>query len=225
MVLTRSEKEELVLQLYEEGKTIREIAKEVHMSFGPIGNIIRRAAGDSNNGSNDKLTTSKETEALKLFQEGKKPIETAIILDISPDETEDLYLAYLRLVNLHNLVLIYKELKYQLPSLVKLYKILGCAGIAAEEAVKLFKDANQILFLRNTFFDLTYANTKLQEQNNSMLSELSSVQIEIDRKNDYLQWYDGELKRVNFEIDQGKKELQYQDGLSNANMKDYFRYK
>ena len=49
-----------------------------------------------------------------------------------------------------------------------------------------------------------------------MLSELSSVQIEIDRKNDYLQWYDGELKRVNFEIDQGKKELQYLDGLSLA---------
>jgi hypothetical protein len=42
MVLTRSEKEELVIQLYEEGKTIREIAKEVHMSFGPIGNIIQK---------------------------------------------------------------------------------------------------------------------------------------------------------------------------------------
>lgn len=39
MVLTRSEKEELVKQLYEEGKTIREISKEVHMSFGPIGII------------------------------------------------------------------------------------------------------------------------------------------------------------------------------------------
>ncbi|MGH9982385.1 MAG: hypothetical protein ACRD8W_00325 [Nitrososphaeraceae archaeon] len=41
MVLTRSEKEELVKQLYEEGKTVREIAKEVHMSFGPIENITK----------------------------------------------------------------------------------------------------------------------------------------------------------------------------------------
>jgi transposase-like protein len=36
MVLTRSEKEELVKRLYEEGKTYREIAKEVRMSFGQL---------------------------------------------------------------------------------------------------------------------------------------------------------------------------------------------
>ncbi|MGH9925025.1 MAG: hypothetical protein ACRD5B_06565, partial [Nitrososphaeraceae archaeon] len=127
MVLTRSEKEELVKQLYEEGKTIREIAKAVHMSFGPIGNIIRKVTGDSSKDSNNIPTTSKETEALKLFQEGKTPIKVAIILNISSDETEDLYLGYLKLVHLHHLVLIYKELKYQLPSFVKLFKILRSA--------------------------------------------------------------------------------------------------
>lgn len=42
MVLTRSEKEELVVQLYEEGKTIREIAKAVHMSFTDISNQSRQ---------------------------------------------------------------------------------------------------------------------------------------------------------------------------------------
>ena len=38
----RLEKEELVKKLYEEGKTIREIAKQVHMSIGPIGNIYEK---------------------------------------------------------------------------------------------------------------------------------------------------------------------------------------
>ena len=103
MVLTRSGKEELVKQLYEEGKTVREIAKEVHMSFGPIGNIIRKTTGDYNKDNNDEVKKSKETEALKLFQEGKTPVEAAIILNISSDETEGLYLGlylgYLRLKN------------------------------------------------------------------------------------------------------------------------------
>lgn len=222
MVLTRSEKEELVTQLYEEGKTIREIAKEVHMSFGPIGKIIRKVTGDS---SDDKPTKSKETEALKLFQEGKTPVEVAIILGISPDETEDLYLGYLRLKNLHQFVLIYKEMKYHLPSLIKFFKHLKSAGIKEEDATDLIKEARQIPFLRNTFLDLTNANANLEKQGREMMSELTSIRNEVDRQEGYLQWYKEEQKRVIFEIDQGKKELQYLDGLINASMKDYFRYK
>ncbi|MGH9982384.1 MAG: hypothetical protein ACRD8W_00320 [Nitrososphaeraceae archaeon] len=77
---------------------------------------------------------------MKLFQEGKTPVEAAIILRINSDETEDLYLGYLRLVNLHRLVLIYKELKYQLPSFVKLYRIMRLAGLL-EEMLSIIKDA------------------------------------------------------------------------------------
>jgi transposase len=222
MVLTRSEKEELVKQLYEEGKTIREIAKAVHMSFGPIGNIIRKVTGDS---SDDKPTMSKETEALKLFQEGKTSVQVAIILDISSDETEDLYLGYLRLKNLHQLVLIYKELKYKLPSFIKFFKHLRIAGVKEEDAADVIREAKQIPFLRNTFWDLTNANTNLEEQRKEMMYELISIRNEVDRQVGYLQWYKEELKKVIFEINQGKKELQYLEGLTNTNMKDYFRYK
>jgi DNA-binding CsgD family transcriptional regulator len=204
MVLTRSEKEELVIQLYEEGKTIREIAKEVHMSFGPIGKIIGKVSGDNSKDSNSEHTVSKETEALKLFQEGKAPVEVATILDISSDETEDLYLGYLRLKNLHDFVLIYKELKYHLPSFIKLYRMLRIAGIREEDTVDLIKDTKQIPFLRNTFWDLTNENTNLQEQNNNLQSGLSRAQDEMNTKRRYLQWYVEELKRVIFEIEERK---------------------
>ena len=225
MVLTRSEKEELVKQLYEKGKTIREIAKEVHMSFGPIGNIIRKVTGDNGKYSNYEFNMSKETEALKLFQEGRTPVEAAINLNLSSEETEDLYLGYLRLVNLHRLVLLYNEQKYKLPSFFKLHRVLKSAGIREEDAAYLIKEANQIPFIRKTFWDLTNANTNLQEQNNNLLSELSSVQNEVDRKWGCLQWYDGELKRIMFEIEQRKSELQYLDHLPSYNMKDYLRYR
>lgn len=224
MVLTRSEKEELVKQLYEEGKTVREIAKEVRMSFGPIGNIIRKATGDCNKDDSEN-TKSKETEALKLFQEGKSPVEAAIVLGINPAETEDLYLGYLRLVNLHRLVLIYKELKYQLPSFLRLYRTMKIAGLMEEEMLNIIKDAKQIPFLQNTFLDLTNANTNLQEQNNNLVSELSRVQNEVDTKRGYLQWYVQEIKRIIFEIEERKRELYYLDQLINENMKGYMRYR
>ena len=84
MVFTRSEKEELVKQLYEEGKTIREIAKVVHMSFTDISATIKKVTGDSS--SDDKPTISKETEALKLFMEDKTPIEVAVITGSTSDD-------------------------------------------------------------------------------------------------------------------------------------------
>jgi DNA-binding NarL/FixJ family response regulator len=42
MMLNRTEKEQRVIELYKQGKTIREIAQEVHMSFADIGSIIRK---------------------------------------------------------------------------------------------------------------------------------------------------------------------------------------
>ena len=42
-ILTRKERERLVLQLYNQGKTIREIAKEARMSFRDIGVILNKA--------------------------------------------------------------------------------------------------------------------------------------------------------------------------------------
>jgi hypothetical protein len=225
MVLTRSEKEQRIIEMYEAGHTIREIAKEVHMSFGPIGNIIRKVTGDSNKDSNNKPTMSRETEALKLFHEGKTSVEAAINLDISSDETEDLYLGYLRLVNLHQLVLIYKDMKYKLPSFIKFFKHLRSAGIKEADVADLIKEAKQIPFLRSTFLDLTNANANLEKQGKEMMSELTNIRNEVDRQEGYLQWYKEEQKRIIFEIEERKKELQYLDGLTNANMRDYLRYK
>jgi hypothetical protein len=108
LVLTRAEKEELVKQLYKEDKTIREIAKVAHMSFTDIAAIIRKETGEGNKNDNNKPTMTKETQVLKLFKKGKTPVEVAIISGISSDETEDLYLGYLRLKNLHHLVSIYR---------------------------------------------------------------------------------------------------------------------
>ena len=42
-ILTRHERERLVLELYNQGKTIREIAREVRMSFRDIGVILNKA--------------------------------------------------------------------------------------------------------------------------------------------------------------------------------------
>ena len=41
-MLTRQEREQIVIDLYNQGKTIRDIAKEVRMSFRDIGTVLKK---------------------------------------------------------------------------------------------------------------------------------------------------------------------------------------
>ena len=71
---SRAEKVDYVIRLREEGKTIREIAEAVHMSFGSIGAIIRRVDGDAVNEDKEKQeenNISKAGKLLNYFQKGK----------------------------------------------------------------------------------------------------------------------------------------------------------
>lgn len=84
MILNKKEKERLAIKLYEEGKPIREIAQQAHLSFGTIGKIIKRQNGVDNSETlpTDISNKSKETQGLFLFSKGKRPIDVAIELNL-----------------------------------------------------------------------------------------------------------------------------------------------
>jgi cytidylate kinase len=83
-MLTRQEKEKLVIDLYNQGKTIRDIAKELRMSFRDIGSILKKASGEKEeNQDKEQSLLSPSTQAYRLFLKGKAPIETAIALDLT----------------------------------------------------------------------------------------------------------------------------------------------
>ena len=104
MVLNKFEKEKRVLELHLQGKTIRDIAKEVHMSFTPISNIIKayerkkelQAKREENNQSTQPKKPSISTQAFKLFLDGKKSTEVVIELDIPPEKVEKLWSRFLK---------------------------------------------------------------------------------------------------------------------------------
>jgi hypothetical protein len=128
LVLNRREKEQLVIELYRQGKTIREIAAAAHLSFSDIGSIVRRIDGRDNDvGIEAKIdikNKSRETKAMFLFKNGKKPIDVAIELDISASEIEDILQEFWALNDLHELTFVYNEIKTFLPSFLKLFHCL-----------------------------------------------------------------------------------------------------
>jgi hypothetical protein len=88
-VLNKYDKEQLVIKLHKAGKTIRDIAQAVHISFTDIGKIIRKI-----NGQKDEMldleNKSKDTQALYLFSNGKTPLEVKFEIDIPTSDVYDL---------------------------------------------------------------------------------------------------------------------------------------
>jgi hypothetical protein len=121
-MLTKKDKEELVIKLYKEGKTFREIASAAHLSFSDIKKITRNI-----DGYNDDINLSnktKATQALHLFKSGKKPIDVAIELDLSVNEVHDLQQEFWALNQLGELALIYYEIRNHLDLFLNLYYTL-----------------------------------------------------------------------------------------------------
>jgi transcriptional regulator len=129
-MLSKTEKEQRVIELYQQGKNIREIAQDVHMSFGNIGAIERKVNGlqhddNSKEQQQDNIahtTLSKDTQAFSLFSDGKKPIEVAIRLDLKADVVDRLYQQFWKLEGLYQLNIVYKEIKRYLPSFLNLLR-------------------------------------------------------------------------------------------------------
>src|ERR687889_106360 len=113
MVLTRQEKERLVLELYNQGKTIREIAKEARMSFRDIRVILNKAVEENTEGSKEQelQQLSISSQAYKLFSDRKTPLEVAIALNLRESEATKFYKEYWKLKQLRDLSMVYEETK------------------------------------------------------------------------------------------------------------------
>jgi hypothetical protein len=151
-VLNKFEKEELAIKMHREGKTLREIASAAHLSFGDIGKIIKRIDGLDNNGGNnsndiDLSKKSTSTQALYLFENGKKPIvDVAIQLDIPYSEVEDLLQEYWALKNLYDLACLFIDIKSDLTPFVRLFRLLKKNKMLDEKKIlKFIKYANDDL--------------------------------------------------------------------------------
>ncbi|MGB8934556.1 MAG: hypothetical protein WCC17_05565 [Candidatus Nitrosopolaris sp.] len=173
-LLNRQEKEDYVIRLYKEGKSIREIAELVHMSFRDIGTITNKVKlqADRERGyiTVDTEPKSKESQAFKLFSEGKSPVEVAIALDLDAGRVRAIYYDYWELKGMFKLAQIYMELgREDLLTLVTLHKIFKHLGMKEHDMFKVLELAKHIQlerlqgkveYLENQIFVLEDQKTK-----------------------------------------------------------------
>jgi predicted transcriptional regulator len=141
MALTRQEKEKLVLELYTQGKTYRQIAEEARICPRDIKNIVEKPV----KAMELKQSISVSSQAYKLFSEGKTPLQVAIALNLRDDQVTELYKEYWDLNNLHDLNQVHEEIKDNIGSFLNLYKLAKAAGMNAQQVIRLLKIANNHL--------------------------------------------------------------------------------
>jgi hypothetical protein len=160
-ILTRQERERLVLDLYNQGKTYREISKEARISPRDIGVILNKVVeGKKTEGLKEELQQqdnntdtqknqeqhlSLSTQAYKLFSEGKTPLEVSIALNLRESEATKFCRQYWKLKQLHNLNMVYEEIKDDVTSFLKLYNLSKGKGLGIQQIVDVLAVANNDL--------------------------------------------------------------------------------
>ena len=145
MSLGRWKKEQLVLDLYKQGKTSKEIAKVVHMSFRDIGAIVHEQEKKQEVKEVQAQQQYLSSQAYRLFSKGKTPVQVGIELNLRQPDVTTLYREYCKLTQLENLSRIYEELKDDIEPFLKLYWLTKAAGMNVQDVRRLLTLANNYL--------------------------------------------------------------------------------
>ncbi len=150
MLLGKKEKEMLVIKLATEGKTTRDIAKEAHVSFKTIRQILNKVTGDDEAEKEQRLESKSDyARAFKMFLDGRPRLEVAIELDIESPTVICYYEDYLKLANMRKLVCVYNELKDDLPIFLDLYSRIKKEGLGKQQINELLGIPNRLRDLKN----------------------------------------------------------------------------
>lgn len=183
IILNKLEKEKRVIELHLGGKTIRDIAKEVHMSFRDISKIIKRhdkkvrleaKKEEIKNNQSKKLSTS--SQALKLFSYGKQPTEVAIILDINYERVSRLWSQFLKLEKKYESYEFYLECQNDLPALLSINSFIKRNNIHGKDIVNVLRTANDVVNLNKILSNLNGEIANLRQIKNNCLSNKKPIQ-------------------------------------------------
>jgi hypothetical protein len=201
VLLNKHQKKALVIELYKQGKTRRQIAEVAHMSFKDIALVIKKHTGEVK--QVNKLEKSKDSLAFELFLQGKQSVEVAIELDMPADKVEELHVQYWRLSKLDDLETLYHEAKYSLSLLLLLYNILKDKRIIKDKDLyELIELASYGLpTLRNKHEDLLNQVTTLQGEKAALGSEILELRNSIYANNEIISRQNEQSRRLDSKLD------------------------
>jgi predicted transcriptional regulator len=214
MFQSKQEKEKLVIDLYSQGKTYRQIAEEVRISPNDIHAILKKEEEEKNNSTvtNDQQQSCSSfatTKAYELFSKGERPVEVAIALNLREPEVTKMYRQYWKLKNLHKLNLIYKETNGKLGPFLKLYRrLIKQKGMSLEQVVNAVEiAANRLPYMETLYGQAKDQAEKMQRALQRLENYSHTLNEEIASSKELLQSYHISCQRKRQESENLNNEL------------------
>src|SRR5918995_4747945 len=175
--LNKWEKEKRVIELHLEGKTIRNIAPIVHMSFRDISKIIKaydkkirlQQSREENNQQKTKTTKSLSTRAFILYKKNRDPSEVKVLLDIPFQKARLFWRQYLKSIRMFESFEFYQDHSYDIPTFLSIDVFMKRNNIYGKDVVKVLRTANDVNTLNQTCYNLK-TELKYLEQRRNYLS-------------------------------------------------------
>lgn len=185
LLLTRKEKEELVIKLAKGGKTTREIAAIAHISLKDIGVIIKKFNGEEKNAEGNK-TEQEEKERLKklspyaqafhLFKKKKRLTDIVITLDLDADTIMYHYQDYLRLNGMDDLAVLNHRLGKDLYLFIHLFNRIKKEGLLNREEInKLVQTQRRLRDLSTSIVNYENYIENLKMQESMLIEEIENL--------------------------------------------------
>jgi hypothetical protein len=210
LVLNKQEKEKLVLDLYNSGKTYRQIAKEARISPRDIGLILNKSSTEGER----KHSISISSHAYSLFSIGKTTINVAIALNLREPEVTALYMEYWKLRQLNSLIQIYAEFKDDIWPIVSLHRSMKAAGIGIPYVLKLLRVANEDLpALEKRCEDLRTEINSLEEQVQNSRTILRELNNQITEASNTAEFYRTSCRQEQMKLEGLRQERTKEEAL------------
>jgi DNA-binding CsgD family transcriptional regulator len=222
MVLTRQEKEKLILDLYNQGKTYKQIAEIARVSPRDIKPVLKRAEKererelgiDTQEGDNDSTQnrqtqkkTSTYSQAYRLFSQGKTPLEVAIELNIKQPEATRYCREYWKLRQMHTLNMVYEEIGDDIIHIPKIHRKIRASGMGVDQAINLLKNANNDLpTLEKKYQTLNREVNLLESRKLEEFQTLNKIHDQIDRSEKMLEWSEASCQEEEAKVDRLEQE-------------------
>ena len=175
MIISAEEREKLVLEYLDEYKPYTEIEDLLHISSRDISRIQKKTREKKEKEEKNEIITSVTSKALKLYKEGKSPLDVAITLGITAQQAQKLYTDYLFLKNSYQLAQIYQQFDEKLiRSLVNLLFHIkkNKIKISEEEIVEATRNINKIPKSREEYDKISLQIANLKKKRDDYINNI-----------------------------------------------------
>src|SRR4030095_9340093 len=194
------DREQQVLDLFEQGKKRRDIAKACRMNFTEIKRIINIKYGPKQRKNESKSEMSVYSKALKLFLDEAKPVDVAIKLQLTFEEVRKIYIQFLGLNRMYRLKQIYDEICNDIRAFVSLYNRMQENNFTVDQITKAVNFAGSLPELEEKYTTLFNDVQNLEQRIQSSTSLAQELENQIVDAKSRLNYY-------NYLCEMKKKEI------------------